>query len=161
LQQPVDEVRRCALLLALGEARSKAGEHPQAMETFLRAADLARARGALEELARAALGFEDSSWRPGLPGHAAIRLLEEPLRLLGEGDSELKARVLAALSRALIFTGHVDRAEAIGQQAMQMARRLGEPAALAATLRAGLSVRWRPENLTARRWLASALPAAI
>jgi hypothetical protein len=59
---------------------------------------------------------------------------------LGEGDSELKARVLAALSRALIFTGHVDRAEAIGQQAMQMARRLGEPAALAATLRAGTTV---------------------
>jgi DNA-binding CsgD family transcriptional regulator len=150
LQQPLDEVRRCTLLLALGEARSKAGEHPQAMETFLRAADLARARGALGELARAALGFEDASWRPGLPGHVAIRLLEEPLSMLGEGDSELKARLLASLSRALIFTGQVDRAEAIGQQAMQMARRLGEAATLAATLRAGLSVCWRPENITAR-----------
>lgn len=149
-KQPVDEARRCAFLLARGEAQSRAGEHPQAMGTFLRAAEIARALGSAQVLGRAALGFEDSSWRPGLPGDAAVRLLEEALNVLEDGDSELKARVLAALSRAFIFTGGLERAEIIGRQAVQMARRLGDPATLAATLQASLSARWRPENLRAR-----------
>ena len=72
------------------------------------------------------------------------------MRALREGDSALKARVLAALSRAHIFSGLLDQAETIGQQAVEMARRIGEPSTLAATLRARLSVRWRPENLEAR-----------
>jgi tetratricopeptide (TPR) repeat protein len=149
-KRPVDESRWCALLLALGETQSRAGEYPQAMETFLRAAEIARDLGMVWALGRAALGFEDSSWRPGLPGDAAVGLLEEALSALGEGDSALKARVLAALSRAFIFTGALERAETIGRQAVQMARRLDDPAALAATLRASLSARWRPENLGAR-----------
>ena len=41
-KKPNDEDRRCTLLLALGETQSKAGEHPRAMETFLRAADAAK-----------------------------------------------------------------------------------------------------------------------
>jgi DNA-binding CsgD family transcriptional regulator len=149
-KRPADEPRCCALLLALGETQSRAGEYPQAMETFLRAAEIARALGLVQALGRAALGFEDSSWRPGLPGDAAVGLLEEALNALGERDSALKARVQAALSRAFIFTGALERAETIGRQAVQMAQRLGEPATLAATLRASLSARWRPENLRAR-----------
>jgi DNA-binding CsgD family transcriptional regulator len=154
-RQPVDAARRCELLLALGEAQSQAGEYPQAMETFLRAADVAKALGSLQAQGRAALGFEDSSWRPGLPGDEAVRLIEDTLSALGEGDSELKARLLAALSRALIFSGGLERAEITGQRAVQMARRIGDPATLAATLRGSLSARWRPENLAARLEAAS------
>jgi predicted ATPase len=33
-QEPVDDVRRCTLLLALGEAQTKAGDFPQARDTF-------------------------------------------------------------------------------------------------------------------------------
>ena len=47
-QESVDEAQRCMLLLALGEAQRKAGEHAEAQETFLRAADVARALGATE-----------------------------------------------------------------------------------------------------------------
>src|SRR5262249_6275192 len=45
-----------ALLNALGDAESRAGD-PAARATFLRAAELARASGDGEQLARAALGF--------------------------------------------------------------------------------------------------------
>src|SRR5262249_16761 len=69
----VDETQGCKLLLALGEAQRQAGAYPQAMETFQRAADIARTRGFSEDLAHAALGFEETTWRPGLPGDTAAR----------------------------------------------------------------------------------------
>jgi predicted ATPase len=56
-QEPVDEAQRCTLLLALGEAQRRAGEHAEAQETFLRAADIARVLEATESLVRAALGL--------------------------------------------------------------------------------------------------------
>ena len=39
---PVSTVRRCELLLALGDAQNQAGVWKQAKETFERAAELAR-----------------------------------------------------------------------------------------------------------------------
>ncbi len=109
-QTSVDEAQRCKLLIALGEAQRQAGAYPQAMDTFQRAADIAHTLGLAEELAHAALGFEETTWRPGLPGDAAARLLERALEALGEEDSTLKARVLGSLARALVFTGAFEEA---------------------------------------------------
>jgi DNA-binding CsgD family transcriptional regulator len=120
---------------------------PQATATFQRAAEYAQRRGSPEALGHAALGFAEASWRPGFPGGSAIRLLEAALGVLGEADSALKARLLGALTRALIFTGSLEQATAIGQQAVHMARRLGDLATLADTLRANLYAWWRPENI--------------
>lgn len=154
-QASVDETQRCKLLLALGEAHRQAGAYPQAMETFQRAADIVHALGLAEELAHAALGFEETTWRPGFPGNAAARLLERALRALGEGDSALKARVLGSLARALVFTGAFEAATVVEKRAVEMARRIGDPATLAATLEARFfSSRWHPEHIAAR--LASA-----
>jgi DNA-binding CsgD family transcriptional regulator len=154
-QATVDEARRCKLLLALGEAHRQAGAYLQAMDTFQRAADIAHTLGLAEELAHAALGFEETTWRPGLPGDAAVELLERTLGALGEEDSTLKARVLGSLARALVFTGTFDKATVVEKQAVEMARRIGDPATLAATLEARFfTARWRPEYIAAR--LASA-----
>jgi uncharacterized protein HemY len=67
-QAPGDAGRRCKLLMAFGGAQTKAGEFGRAMETWHKAVERARQLGAPEELAHAALGFEEASWRPGLPG---------------------------------------------------------------------------------------------
>jgi DNA-binding CsgD family transcriptional regulator len=134
--------RRFALLLTLGEVRRKAGDFAQALQTFQRAAAVAKALGSAEGLARAALGFEETAWRPGLPGDAAVRLCEEALMALGEGDNPLKARVLGGLTRALAFTGAFAQGAIIGKQAVEMARRLGDSAALTATLRTNLYARY-------------------
>src|SRR4029453_17358736 len=112
-----DEAQRCKLLLVLGEAQRQAGAYPKAMDTFQRAADTARKLGLPESLAHAALGFEETTWRPGLPGDVAARLLEEALSGLAEGDSSLKARVLGNLARALLFTGAFAPAAAVEAQA--------------------------------------------
>jgi DNA-binding CsgD family transcriptional regulator len=151
----VDKAQRCKLLIALGEAQRQAGAYPQAMDTFQRAADIAHTLGLAEALAHAALGFEETTWRPGLPGDAAARLLESALAALGEEDSTLKARVLGSLAKALVFTGAFEEATVIEKQAVEMARRLGDPATLAATLEARFfSSRWQPEHIATR--LASA-----
>lgn len=54
LKEPADNATRCKLLLALGEAQRRAGQFPQARDTFFCAADLAKILGSPEDLARAA-----------------------------------------------------------------------------------------------------------
>ncbi len=136
---------RGGVLVALGEALALAGEYLQAREAFEAAATIARATHAGELLARAALGFEQASWRPGLPGFRAARLLREALDLQ-PGDSALKAQLLSSLARALIFCGEDDQAMRVEQQALAMARRSGDTPALIATLLATVSARWQPER---------------
>ena len=148
--EPVDDVRRCRVLLSLGEAHRKAGESTAAMGAFQRAADSARTLGLREELALAAIGFEDTTWRPGLYGGPAVRLLEEAVEALDQEDSHTRARALAGLARALQFSGLQERASSVGQQALEVARRLNDPAALAAILSIVAFSRRRPEELEAR-----------
>lgn len=150
LQGPVDEDRRCQLLLALGTAFRKAGIFDRALAVFQQAAELATRLEAVEALARAALGFEETSWRPGLPGEAALQLLEVASRALGEGKSALKARLLGSLARAMVFAGSCAQGIAISQQAVAMARRIGDAVTLAATLRTHYYTHWQPENVDAR-----------
>jgi class 3 adenylate cyclase/tetratricopeptide (TPR) repeat protein len=147
-QEPGDEAQRYALLLALGEARMKAGDFPHALDTFHQAAALARQLRSPEGLACAALGFEEASRRPGLFGGPTVHLLEEALEALGREDSILRVQVLGGLARALSFTSALERAEVVGQQAVEMARRSGDPAVLAFTLKAYQhSLDGRPERI--------------
>lgn len=151
LEGTADARARVRIQIALGNTLTKAGENPEAAEALLQqAAKDARALGLSEELAHAACAFEETSWRPGLLGHAAARLLREALPGLGAGDSALKAQVLSHLTRALIFSGEIDEAMATHEEAVAMARRLGDTALLAAALRSVLSARWHPERFEKR-----------
>jgi tetratricopeptide (TPR) repeat protein len=96
LGDPMDAAERCRLQLALGAAQSKAGEFPQARETLLRAAGVARALKLPDYLVRAALEYEQATWRAWVPAEPAVCLLEEALRQIEEEDSALRARTLGA-----------------------------------------------------------------
>lgn len=154
-QEPPDTAGRCRLLLALGTAYRKAGIFDRALVTFQEAADLAARLGAVEDLARAALGFEETSWRPGRPGETAVRLLEAASSALGADESILKAPVLGSMARALVFAGAFEQGITVGQQAVAMARRTRDAATLAATLRTHYYTHWRPEEVDARLQAAS------
>jgi DNA-binding CsgD family transcriptional regulator/RecA/RadA recombinase len=149
-----DEARRGELLLALGEARRKAGQLIEAMEAFQRAAEDARATGDAERLARAALGYEDALLPSGLPrapvGDPSTLLLEEALSALPLGETALRARVLAGLGQALYFAGDDRRAAALNDEALATARRAGDPSALAYALSARCIAVSAHEDLTAR-----------
>jgi tetratricopeptide (TPR) repeat protein len=144
-QDPVDETQRCSLLLALGDAQRKAGEHLTAQETLLRAADIARALGATESFVRAGLDLETLTWHVGLPTTPAVRLLEEALPSLGAEDSVLRAKALGGLARALRHLDVQEQAAAYAQQAVAMARRLDDPEVLAANLQVMITVLQGPE----------------
>ncbi|WP_448006110.1 helix-turn-helix transcriptional regulator [Agromyces bauzanensis] len=100
---------------------------------------------------RAAIGFEDASWRPGLPGHQAAELLSSGLASLPRDEADpLFIEALAALARATAFTGAIDEAERIGDRAVDLARAHGDPQVLAAALRTTTSMTLRPHGVTAR-----------
>jgi class 3 adenylate cyclase/tetratricopeptide (TPR) repeat protein len=149
-QEPIDEARRCALLLALGEAQNNAGEFLEAQETLLRGADIARTLGATESLIRAALGLTLILMRVGLAAAPAVRLLEEALRILGPEASLLRAKTLGGLGRAFAGIGAQHQALVYGEQAVAMARRLADSEVLANNLEAMVLALQGPENVRQR-----------
>ncbi|MDF2744658.1 MAG: serine/threonine protein kinase, partial [Actinomycetia bacterium] len=129
--------QRCVLLLRLGDVQWRAGDTEQAGRSFEEAAAVSDRLGAPETLARAALGYVTGGapLRLGLGGliltgrfgeeTTGIRRLEQALAALPEGDSSLRAQVLARLATELYPTGQADRRAALGEEAVAMARRLG------------------------------------
>jgi tetratricopeptide (TPR) repeat protein len=143
--EPAGPDRRCELELALGEARMAAGEIAAARASYQRAAALARGIGAAEPLARAALGL-GAEVTALVVDELQVRLLEEALEVLGGDDGVLRARVLARLARTLVFTPALARRAALSEQAVAMARRVGDPATLAAVLYDRHLAVWGPDN---------------
>jgi tetratricopeptide (TPR) repeat protein len=128
------EEERCELLLARSLAQWRAGDGPAGRETARSAADLGRRLGAPERLARAALLFSGRSSVD--PDPELVRLLEEALAALDESDSTLRVSLLSRLAMALHFVpGLPGRSADLALAAVEMARRLGDPAALADALR--------------------------
>ena len=132
-ERPGSQQQRCELLLAVGEARMATSDVPAARTAYQQAGELARRIGSPEALARAGLGL-GLEFTSGIVNPVLVGLLEEALAALGEADSPLRARVLAGLARALVSTPQVRRRLALSEDAVQMARRLGDPATLAAAL---------------------------
>jgi DNA-binding CsgD family transcriptional regulator/tetratricopeptide (TPR) repeat protein len=125
---------RADALLDLGAVTFRAGRSVDSQEAFLAAGDIARGLHDGRRLARAAVGYEDACWRMGLADEGALRLLEEAGRALEAGDSELRVRVLAALGRALAFAGRPRECAVVRDEAIGMARRLGDRQGLALVL---------------------------
>lgn len=145
-----DPALRCELMIRQGEAQVFAADYAAARDTLRGAADLALASGSNSHLARAAMAFEDASWRPGLSGDESVGLLRVALERIDEHDPLASARVSSSLTRALIFTGALDEAMAAYERAVDAARRAADPVALAGALVAGLSARWEPTRIEAR-----------
>ena len=129
-----DPSRRAEVFLDLGTALHRAGHALDALDAFRSAAEIARDSGDAQLLSRAAAGYEEACWRPGMADQGAVELLEEAAVALGEGDSELRVAVLAGLARALDFQGDHERATVVRRQAIEMARRIDDRTGLATIL---------------------------
>jgi hypothetical protein len=145
-QLPFDLARHAELLLALGMARTRAG-NPAARDTLLAAANGARSANRHYLLGQAALGIHVFNLTPGVPDEAAIALLEEALERIGPGDSAMRARLLARIATALYYRhGTAERRDALVTEAVSIARRLDEPATLAYVLSNGQLGTWGPDT---------------
>jgi DNA-binding CsgD family transcriptional regulator/tetratricopeptide (TPR) repeat protein len=129
-----DRPERARVLLDLGTARHRAGKALEALEAFRAAADISRELENGDLLARAAIGFEEACWRPGIVDPRAVELLEEAVATLGEESSELRVHLLGGLARALDFRGDHERGEIVRTSAIAMARRLQHRTGLATVL---------------------------
>ena len=138
---------RCELLLALADAQGRAGDDPGAKSTFLRAAELARSAELPEMLARAAAGYGGRFlWTHALADERLVPLLEDALSALGEADSVLRVQLLSRLAAALRHAPSRERRERICEEAIQIARRIGDPATLAYALAAAAAALLAPHN---------------
>jgi DNA-binding CsgD family transcriptional regulator len=130
-----DPRERAGAFLELGWASYRAGKEPDALEAFSAAAGIAREQGSAGLLARAAIGYEDACWRPGLADRESAELLEEALAALGEEETpELRVGLLSALARVLDRRGERELALARSSAAIELARRSGDRAGLARVL---------------------------
>ena len=145
LTERPDQHQRCQLLLAVGEARMAASNVAAARAAYQQAGELAKRIGAAETLARAGLGL-GLEFTSGIIDPVEVGLLENALVTLGRTDSPLRARVLARLARALLFTPQADRRLTLSEQAIKLARHLDDPATLAAVLYDHHLVIWGSER---------------
>jgi class 3 adenylate cyclase len=121
--------RRCDLLLALGDARWRAGEAEAACKTFDEAATIARELGLQDHYARAALGYGGGPGGFSITDRADERLvamLDEALELLPVWDSALRVTVLSRLALELRRKGALAEADRASAQAIEMAERVGD-----------------------------------
>ncbi|WP_204801484.1 protein kinase domain-containing protein [Mycobacterium riyadhense] len=121
--------RRCDLLLALGDARWRAGNAEDARETFGQAAWIAQELALNEHFARAALGYGGGPSGFPIPYRADERLLamlHGALEAMPERDCVLRVRVLARLAVELGCQGALADADRFSARAVDMAERLGD-----------------------------------
>jgi DNA-binding SARP family transcriptional activator len=143
-----DDVESCELLLALGEVRARAGDTPASKEAYRVAAELARELGLPDALARAALGYGGRLlWDVSRDDPYLIPLLEAALDAVGEDDSALRVRLLARFAAGPLRDGRAaGRRIALSEQAVEMARRLGDPGALTYALDGYIPANENPDN---------------
>ena len=145
LQAPVDERRRCHLLIDLGQALFRGGDLGASREAYRRALRAARAAGSAELLAEAAVGFA------GLPeaaaDHVTRSVLDEARAALPPEDSALRARVTIAIAAVTPEPARRPIADA----AVDIARRVGDRDALQQVLWSWYLLSGEPGDLLERR----------
>jgi DNA-binding CsgD family transcriptional regulator/tetratricopeptide (TPR) repeat protein len=129
-----DQAQRSAVEFELGAALHRTGDTEAAIDAFARSAEFARECDDDEGFARAAVAFEEACWRPGIIDRRALELLTEAAARLDPTDSALRVGVLACLGSALASDGQHEAGGARWEEAVAMARRVGDRRALAAAL---------------------------
>jgi len=125
---------RCDLLLSLGEAQRRSGD-PAHRQTLLESAALARTLGDAGRLATAALANTRSFWSATrrVDGER-VATLRAALDGLDPGDSPRRACLLAKLAVELVYSGDPAAVRGLSDEALAMARRVGDLATLGQVL---------------------------
>ncbi len=153
------------LLETLGRARYLTGDVSGSKDAFLRAVDLARSLAESERFARVAVGASGLGvtmlWSDyGVANEPVVALLREALARTPEGDSALRARLLARVAEELHPSGDRAQIDFDATDAVTMAERVGDPGVLAEALHARLRTIWRPDTLEERTAISLAMREA-
>lgn len=129
---------RARVLLALAEARIRAGDSAQGTSLACEVATVAEQIGDPELLARAALTY-GLVLKFAMVDPVMVDLLESAVAALPPGDSPLRARLLARLAAALQPSVDIDEPVRLAREAIATARRLGDRRGMLETTFDGLS----------------------
>jgi hypothetical protein len=146
----------CDALTCLGRAERTlgSGEH---REHLIDAARRAERLGDVQRLVTAVLA--NGGGVGDVPGvdNERIELLDAALEAIGPNDSEDRARLLAILANQLgaFVGGGSERAFPIADEALEVARRIGDPKTLSFVLQAHFEATWVPRTRTRRLALAA------
>jgi tetratricopeptide (TPR) repeat protein len=141
-------------MLALEEAQARGGDREGAKRTGERAAALARKLRDPERLARAGLGIFPSATSLDEVDPSIAALLEEALEGLGDGPDLLRARILGRLAIDYGWQASWERRVRSCEEAVEVARRLGDPGTLAYALAARYIMLWGAERASQGRAIA-------
>ena len=153
------EAERLDLELERGRALSLAGDE-RANELLRAFATAAEARGDGERMAEALLAMGLDYADRVEEDTETVALLRHALALLPSGDSAIRARLEGFLAQEAFSSAPDSERRAIVGRALAMARRVGDPAALASVLTAHSWIVAGPESLPERLAIADELVAA-
>ena len=108
-------------------AEFRAGHHLAAITSYDAAVTAADSGGDADLLARAALGYEDVSWRPGRHGAAATVRLTRALARLDPQATAQRVELLGALTRSAAMHGDAAGSQAAFAEAQALIARLDDP----------------------------------
>ncbi len=130
----IEAKERCELLTLLASGALRAGD-PEVHDRFAAAIGAAVELGDPRVLAHALLaGSRGAATTPGTVDVERVRLLRQVLDQLPATDDPLRAKLLADLAIEIQYTGDAESMFTLGDQALAMARRLGDDETLAFVL---------------------------
>jgi hypothetical protein len=150
---------RAEVLLLRGEARLRCADAAAAREDFTAAAAIARDAGDAERLGRAALGASGLGVTIIAVDEAVVALLREALAALTD-EEPLRARVLARIAVETYYASTPAQRKALGDEAVAVAQRSGDPSALVAALNGRRAALWSAAYLPERLETAAEMVAA-
>lgn len=153
------------VLVDLALADRAAGDWLNLRPVAHRAVAVAERLDDAEALARAAvLTSTDALWQSAQHGEVdeeMVDALRRALDRLPATDNELRCRTMLALAGELYYGVAPREREALADEAVAMARRLGDPALIVAACQAAFVTTWRPGTVKARAaWAEEALQGA-
>jgi hypothetical protein len=145
---------RYDLLMALVEACRRVPDWEHLSEAVDEAVEVAERAGDVERAARAAVQpTQGALWQArsmGVVHERNVAALRRALAALPAGDGDLRCRAMCSLAQELYYRAAPLEREALTEQALAMARRLGDPALLQAALQMTFSAIWRPSTAPRR-----------
>jgi len=160
---PTDRARRARLLVERGRAAARAGDVAGQLDALHEAMGLAEELGDDDLLIEAATTFGAATawrWRDlSTTDVRTVAALERSLARLGPEPTPVRARVLSHLAVELDEVTQVDRKEELSEEAVAIARAVGDPEGLVRTLRHAILARFTPQAAESRVALAGELVA--
>jgi len=143
--------QRCDLVIAQGEAERRAGD-PAYRRTLLDGARLAQELRDSGRLARAALANNRGVYSSGQGiDRERLATLEAALKAYDVADSPTRAALLAMLALELVTADDSRLRDRLRDDALAMARRIGDPRTLALVLTQRCVAQWSPTESDAER----------